>query len=80
MIRTQIQLPDATYARLKRLSTRLEVSLAEILRRGAEYMLRVHAAGAAADWELPEPLDLGAPLAPVEDWRLLANEPASTGD
>ncbi len=74
MTKTQIQLPDEMYARLKRLSARLELSMAELLRRGAEYVLSVHPESTTSDWRLPEPLDLGAPLVPVEDWRELANE------
>ena len=38
-------------------------------------MVGLYGAGEAAgpDWSLPEPLDLGEFLAPVEDWRELAN-------
>ncbi len=45
MTTTQIQRPDAVYEALEALSERLEVSMAELLRRGAEYILRVHRPG-----------------------------------
>ncbi len=81
MTKTQIQLPDEMYQQLKALAIRSETSLAELLRRGAEYVLRVHAHSkdAPAEWALPEPLDLGEPLAPAKDWRALANEPDAPG-
>ena len=76
IIKTQIQLPDDQYARLRALAARLEVSLAELLRRGADYVLTVYPAEttAAAEWHLPDALDLGEPMMPVESWRELANE------
>ena len=75
MTRTQIQLPDALYARAKRLAERQEMSLAELVRRGLEHMLRVYRAGddAAPEWRPPEPVALGDFLAPVSDWRELAS-------
>jgi hypothetical protein len=75
MVKTQIQLSDEQYSRLKGLAARLEVSMAELLRRGADYVLTVYADGDTEDWSPPETLDLGGPsLVPVEDWRALANE------
>jgi hypothetical protein len=75
MIRTQIQLPDALYAQAKRIAERQEMSLAELVRRGLEHMVRVYRADDAPvpEWHLPEPVDLGEFLAPVGDWRELAN-------
>ena len=75
MTRTQIQLPDALYAQAKRLAERQEMSLAELVRRGLEHMIRVHKAGddAAPEWRLPNPVALGDFLAPVSDWRELAS-------
>jgi hypothetical protein len=71
MVRTQIQLPDALYAQAKRLAEREEMSLAELVRRGLEHVLRVYRADETPDpeWQLPEPLPLGEFLTPVEDWR-----------
>jgi hypothetical protein len=42
MIKTQIQLPDALYLELKRVAKEREISLAEVLRRGAEYITQVY--------------------------------------
>jgi hypothetical protein len=72
MTRTQIQLPDALYEQAKRLAAAREISLAELVRRGLEYMLAVSApaAGARSPWELPAPMQLG-PNDPFADpdWR-----------
>jgi hypothetical protein len=75
VVRTQIQLPDSLYARAKRLAERQEMSLAELVRRGLEHMLRVHRAGddTVPEWRLPDPVALGDFLAPVSDWRELAS-------
>jgi hypothetical protein len=75
MIRTQIQLPDSLYGRAKRLAERQEMSLAELVRRGLEHMLRVYRSGedTAPEWQPPEPVALGDFLAPVSDWRELAS-------
>jgi hypothetical protein len=76
MVRTQIQLPDELYRDLKALAEQKEWSLPEAVRRGAELLLRSYprAPVAPAEWRLPEPADLGEVLAPVEEWRDLANE------
>ena len=73
MTRTQIQLPDALYRQAKAVAAAREISLAELVRNGLEYMLRV-SAGAEADpdaWILPEPAALGEtdPFA-EPDWRM----------
>jgi hypothetical protein len=75
MTRTQIQLPDALYSQAKRVAERHEISLAELVRRGLEHMLRVYRADETPDteWRVPEPLPLGEFLAPVEEWRELAS-------
>jgi len=75
MTRTQIQLPDALHAQAKRLAERQEMSLAELVRRGLEHMIRIHRAGEDAPpvWQPPDPLGLGDFLAPVSDWRELAS-------
>ena len=75
MTRTQIQLPDALYAQAKRIADRQEMSLAELVRRGLEHMVRVYAAAEqpSTEWRLPDPVGLGEFLAPVGDWRELAS-------
>jgi hypothetical protein len=61
MIRTQIQLPDETFARAKKVCEAREISLAELARRGIEYILSVYAPepDANRDWEPPKPRGLG---------------------
>jgi hypothetical protein len=61
MTRTQIQLPDEVYARAKKLCEAREISLAELARRGIEYILGVYSVGSANadEWQLPKPRDLG---------------------
>lgn len=61
MTRTQIQLPDDTFARAKKLCEAREISLAELARRGIEYILSVYtpAPDAKRDWQPPKPRRLG---------------------
>ena len=61
MIRTQIQLPDALYRRAKELAEQREISLAELVRRGLEYLTSVspEVGRQATAWELPQPAHLG---------------------
>jgi hypothetical protein len=61
MTRTQIQLPDETFARAKKLCEAREISLAELARRGIEYILSVYAPepDASREWQLPVPRRLG---------------------
>jgi hypothetical protein len=74
MTRTQIQLPDALYARAKRIAKQHEISLAELVRRGLEHMIELYPdEKREGQWELPCPRSLGDFLAPPEEWRELAN-------
>jgi len=61
MTRTQIQLPDDTYVRAKKLCEAREISLAELARRGIEYILSVYSmeSDANRDWQPPKPRRLG---------------------
>ena len=61
MTRTQIQLPDDVYARARKVCKSREISLAELARRGLEYILSVYAAGpeATGEWQPPKPRRLG---------------------
>ena len=57
MIKTQIQLPDSLYREAKRVATEREMSLAEVLRRGVEYITRVYPPLNATEgraWKLPK--------------------------
>jgi hypothetical protein len=76
MKRTQIQLPDRLYERLKAQAADEESSLAELMRKAGEYYLSVHPApaGQTRPWTPPAPRDLGAFLASEDRWRELAND------
>ena len=75
MRRTQIQLPDRLYQRLKARATEEESSLADLLRRAGEYYLSLHpVAHSAGTWSPPEPVDLGEFLASESDWRSMAGD------
>jgi hypothetical protein len=76
MIRTQIQLPDELYRDAKRLAEEREITLAEVVRRGLEHMIRIYPSRdvTPGSWRLPEPRHLGRFRAPEEQWRELANE------
>lgn len=75
MMRTQIQLPDELYRQAKRIAAEQEITLAEVVRRGLEHMLRIYPpAPASENWRLPEPRHLGRFRAPEDEWRARANE------
>ncbi len=73
MTKTQIQIPDEMYQQAKRLAAAKEWSLAELCRRGIEYMLSVYPTPPirVAEWRFPDPVDLGdADPFTDPDWRL----------
>jgi predicted transcriptional regulator len=79
MTRTQIQLPDELYRKLKHLAELQETSLADVLRRAGERELAAHPEieSAPSRWEPPAPRALGIKREiAVQDWRLLANDPS----
>jgi hypothetical protein len=54
MIKTQVQLPDQLYYKAKAIAEQREWSLAEVVRRGLEYMEMAYPiVKNAADWEIP---------------------------
>lgn len=61
MTRTQIQLPDETYARAKKVCEAREIPFAELARRGIEYILSVYSPDpdATREWQPPRPRKLG---------------------
>ena len=73
MRRTQIQLPDDLYRRVKQFAAEREVSLAEIIRRGIEMLLdRYPSAGEPnTDWSLPR-VDGGGLKVELGDLRNIA--------
>lgn len=76
MIKTQVQLPDALYREAKRVAREREISLAEVMRRGVEYIVKVYppVPRDQTDWSPPNPQSLGAFRVPETDWRSLAND------
>ncbi len=80
MIKTQIQLPENLHREAKRVAQEREMSFAEVVRRGIEYITRIYppVGEEAQEWTQPTPKRMGRFLAPVEDWRLLANEQPDT--
>lgn len=74
MVKTQIQVPDDLYGRIKQLAAQQEWSLAETLRRGAELLLATRplaATGAAAAWTLEPPANTQLLVDPFAgpNWR-----------
>lgn len=55
MHRMQFQLPDPLYRRVKSIASSLDVSVAELMRRGAETIAACYPDEklASADWEVP---------------------------
>lgn len=53
MVKTQVQIPDELYKAAKRVAREREISLAEVMRRGLEYIVGVYPPLRAEDWELP---------------------------
>ena len=80
MKRTEVQLPDPLYQQMEGLAQKLQVSVPELLRNAAEQMVQRQPNTQPTkngNWRFPEGRPLGAFRAPVEDWRLLANEAAT---
>jgi len=70
MRRTQIQLPDRLYDEVKRVAEAQEWSVAEVLRRGAEYIVRCYPQDErGAPWALPLLTEAGELLGEPEEWR-----------
>jgi hypothetical protein len=76
MIRTQVQLPDELYRDAKRVAQENEMTLAEVVRRGLEHMVRIYPGRdtASETWHPPMPRRLGPFRVSEDDWRELANE------
>ncbi|MEA3410607.1 MAG: antitoxin [Pseudomonadota bacterium] len=74
MIKTQVQLPDELYREAKRVAREREMSLAEVMRRGVEYMIHVYPPlQSTKEWSPPNPRHLGNFLTSPDDWRELGN-------
>ncbi len=72
MIRTQIQLPDEIYERARKICAAREISMAELARRGFEYMLSIYSeeSRTKSEWTPPQPRKLG--------WKGLSDEQLKT--
>ncbi|MFT6793333.1 MAG: hypothetical protein ACJAR1_001328 [Rubritalea sp.] len=53
MIKAQVQVPDELYKKAKEIAKAKEWSLAEVFRRGLEYMARTHQPDSGKEWKLP---------------------------
>lgn len=85
MIKTQVQLPDALYREAKRVAEERELSLAEVLRRGVEYVVRTYPPlGARRSWSLPRAVHAalrpGVTLATLRDLAAGDAEPNVPGN
>ena len=59
MVRTQIQLPDPLYREVQRVAKSQDWSLAEVIRRGAEAVVRAYPAikiPCGRPWQFPDPI------------------------
>ena len=76
MVKTQIQIPDELYRRVKRLAEAQEWTLAETLRRGAEVLLASRPLPrTSGGWTLQPPANTRLRTEPFADpaWREDAN-------
>ena len=77
-MRTQIQLPQALYEEVKRVAREREMSVAEVVRRGVEYITRTYPPVACNEpWRLPSASDLGAFKTTPEEWPLIVHDTAA---
>ncbi len=76
----EVKLPDAVYQQMEDTAARLHLSVPDLLRNLAEQSIqrsfgeRIHLEGDERKRIPEKKRHLGAFRAPVEDWRLLANE------
>ena len=77
MKKAEVLLPDAIYQQVEGLAVELHLTVPQLLCKAAEQMvLRLPPPPPKANghWQFPEGRHLGSFQAPVENWRLLANE------
>lgn len=76
MVKTQVQIPDHLYEAAKKIAESRELSFAEVVRRGLEYVVSVYSLKDApkTKWTPPKPRSLGKddPFED-EDWRMKVN-------
>ncbi len=61
MVKTQVQIPDHLYREAKRIAREREISLAEVVRRGLESVVRLYPPlpEGRGEWSPPQPRRLG---------------------
>jgi hypothetical protein len=60
MVKTQVQIPDELYREAKRIAREREMSFAEVVRRGLEYIVRVYPPlPRQREWSPPAPRAMG---------------------
>lgn len=77
MIRTQIQLPDTLYQEIRRVAKSQEWSIAEVVRRGAEMLVRAYPSFKADTpdvWIFPPPVSSKLLVSDPEVIRSLIRE------
>jgi len=77
MVRTQIQLPDQLYREVQRVARDQEWSIAEVIRRGAESVIRAYPAlkqKSPSGWKLPAPITSRMLVHDSESLRDLVHE------
>ncbi len=81
MVKTQVQLPEHLYRAGKRIAAEYEMSFADVVRRGLEYVIPTFPPRGVSpgEWELPQ-LDLGLRADPFADpdWRERLHSGASS--
>lgn len=68
-------MPDTLYDQVKRIADEQEWSVAEVLRRGAEYMIGCYPPRPQRAWTPPAAKSLGDFKTNYEAWRDLAETP-----
>ena len=79
MKKAEVQLPDALYQQIEGLAGQLHTTVPDLMRKAVEQLVVQQAKPHLknrSQWRFPEARHLGQFGAPVEDWRLLANEEA----
>jgi hypothetical protein len=78
MVKTQIQVPDELYKKAKEIAKAKEWSLAEVFRRGLEYMASTHAENSTGKshevWTLPVIEGRGYKVKTLEELNSIIDE------
>ncbi len=76
MVKLQVQIPNELYRRAKQAAAEREWSVAEVVRRGLEYIKQANPPGrtAGTKWRLPPAHGLGPFLAAEDKWTELSHQ------